>query len=201
MSLSTITLFLAATSAQANVMPWQTQKTAVHGLAKHITDMKGRRLQMALMSSECQEACPNVQEMIAAMSGAEEGADMVETYCPHLETLNCIAATKGCQDEGLESMMEAMATIPCFCACPSLAKMEDVDAKDGATAEVCDMIGCLKDADACAPLVPMLTADEEAKKMISDCESTTAAPTADFASTHAVPVIAMGLTVLVALSA
>merc|ERR1711904_465511 len=100
---------------------------------------------------------------------------------------------------GLESMMEAMATIPCFCACPALAKAEEMDEKDGATPEVCDMIGCLKSADACKPLVPMLTADEEAKKLISDCESTTAAPTADFASTHAVPVIAMGRTMLVAL--
>lgn len=201
MSLSTITLFLAATSAQANVMPWQTQKTAVHGLAKHITDMKGRRLQMALMSDECKEACPKVMDTITAMSSAEEGADMVATYCPHLETLNCIAKTKGCQDAEVESMMEAMATIPCFCACPSLAKMEDVDATADVTAEVCDMIGCLKSADACAPMVPMLTSDDDGKKLMSDCDATTAAPTADFASTHAVPVIAMGLTVLVALSA
>merc|ERR1711904_292952 len=129
--------------------------------------------------------------MITAMGGAEEGADMVATYCPHLPTMECIAATQGCQDEGLESMMEAMALIPCMCACPSVAGMEDVDVKDGVTAEVCDMIGCVKSADACAPLVPMLSADDEAKKMISDCDATTAAPTADFASTHAVPVIAM----------
>merc|ERR1712070_1325131 len=104
---------------------------------------------MALMSSECQEACPKVMDMVTAMSGAEEGADMVATYCPHIDTLTCIAETKGCLDEGLESMMEAMATIPCFCSCPDLAKMEEMDEKDGATPEVCEIIGCLKSADAC----------------------------------------------------
>lgn len=201
MSLSTMILVLAAASAQGNLMPWQTP--AVHSLAKHIADIKGRRLQAALMSADCQAKCEGIADMIQALSGDEDDADIGAVYCPHLQAMLCVQSTDACIDEGLKPLMEALAMVPCICACPEVATMGEVAESQSETtaeqmAEVCTVVGCVAGADACAPMVPLLS--EGGNAGLLDACATTAAPTeaatTDFASTQAVPAVVMGLTVI-----
>lgn len=184
-------------------MPWQTPAPALHSLAKHIADVKGRRLQAALMSEACQAKCDGIMDMITALGGAGEDPDIIAVYCPHIPAMLCVQESDVCIDEGLKPMMEALATIPCMCACPEIATMGKVaesmaEATSEQMAAVCAVVGCIKGEDSCAPMVPMLS--EGGNAGLEEACATTAAPTepatTDFASTQAVPAVVMGLTVI-----
>lgn len=186
-------------------MPWQTPAPALHSLAKHIADIKGRRLQAALMSAECQAKCDGVMDMITALGGAGEDPDIIAVWCPHLPAMLCVQESDVCIDEGLKPMMEALATVPCMCACPEVVTLAKVaESQEEATSEqmtaVCNVVNCIQGTDgrdACSAHFSMLSQGGNTGLVEACATLTTAAPaTTDFASTQAVPAVVMGLTVI-----
>merc|ERR1719235_2627434 len=126
MSCTTILLLLAAaTSAEGNLMPWQTPALkSVTNYVKQVTttsNSNGRRLSK-LVSAECIEKCPDTMEFIMKMGEAGDMGDdmekMMEVMCPFKDAIVCIATSPVCIDEGAEEQMAGLMAIPCLCACP-----------------------------------------------------------------------------------
>lgn len=172
-------VLLLALGATAQVPDWVQKKSAGSQSNKWLANMQskimksklpqsapnGRRLQ-AIMSDECQSACPGVLDMIKAMSegrrldgheGDEGGIDDMMKFCPHVDTLTCVAETAACQDgeEGMsEEDAEGMAMLGCLCACPKVAPA--FSAGDDGAAIACKdksgTVGCMMGESKCDPL-------------------------------------------------
>jgi hypothetical protein len=167
-------VLLLALGATAQVPDWVQKKSAGSQSNKWLANMQskimksklpqsapnGRRLQ-AIMSDECQSACPGVPDLIKAMTegrrldGHEGGIDDMMKMCPHVDTLMCVAETSACQDEAMsEGDAEGMAMLGCFCACPKVA--DAFSAGDDGTALACKdksgTVGCMMGESKCDPL-------------------------------------------------
>jgi hypothetical protein len=121
---------------------------------------KGRRLQ-AIMSEECEAACPGtaafLKDMMAMMSeettpapeGTNSEVEMMMKLCPHAEAVVCSQTTAACLEEGQDPSADA-GSMKCLCACPDLVDAED---SDKMCAKKDELVGCMTSQDSCAPLV------------------------------------------------
>jgi hypothetical protein len=142
-----------------------------------------RRLQ-AVLSEECQAACPGVGDLLKEMmkpaddslSDEEKDAAGAKLLCDNSDTVECMATNDACQDppeEGEEPAdPNAMSMFKCSCACASeIAMMED-------SKEMCankdKVLKCLTDNSVCSPLVKMLggtrSADITCEMVALNCE-------------------------------
>jgi hypothetical protein len=201
MRLTTILLLASATTAEANVMPWQ-QTAGLKSVVKQMADKHGRRLQAALMSAQCQEQCAGVMEMLTFLASGDMGEDppiekVLEGLCPYKDTVGCVASTDVCKDEGSAELMAYLGLIPCLCDCPAMADMENFE-KDAPSDDTCAAISCAMAEAACAPLQEMVKADEDAQTTVSNCDAktTTAPATTSVAPAQAAPAVFTVLSVL-----
>merc|ERR1712224_861507 len=149
-------------------MPSQ-KRSALQSLVKKIADSNGRRLQAAMMSSDCQAACPGVVDFLTAMGEAAGGDDaaMMDMMCANVDVLTCIAAETVCQDDGTQEITELVPMLGCICACPAVVS-SDIEMKgQDLTAEECKIVKCVQDTAACKAVEE--SADADAKKSMDSC--------------------------------
>jgi hypothetical protein len=173
MGLNKIVLLLAvATSAEGNLMPWQ-KVPDLKSLVNQV-DSNGRRLQAAMMSADCQAACPKIMDFLTALGSMGDAGDdmakMIEAMCPHEATISCIGANDVCQDDGTAEMNELFGMIGCMCACPEIGTMGEVK-DDTPTAAQCKVLDCVMaaPADKCGAIQKQAETEEDAKKQIASC--------------------------------
>jgi hypothetical protein len=128
-----------------------------------------RRLQ-AIMSDECNAACPTVKAYLAAatapaddsLSKEEEEAAQAKMMCDNTDALACMASEKACQEpkkEGekedtAEETKKSMDMFKCSCTCTSELKMMDDTKK--MCANKATVLKCLTDNSVCGGYVKVL---------------------------------------------
>lgn len=123
-----------------------------------------RRLQ-AIMSDECNAACPTVKAYLEAatapaddsLSKEEKEAAQAKTMCDNMDALACMSSEKACQDSfspSLEETKKSMDTFKCSCTCTSELKMMEDPKK--MCANKATVLKCLTDNSVCGGVVKVL---------------------------------------------
>lgn len=183
---STGIVLLLTIGVAAEVPHWVQQKTGsglhIPSLAKAFAPAfsmqsrvaqktpNSRRLQ-AIMSEECNAACPGVQDMIKGMmeaataettpapEGVDPGMASMLAMCDYADAVICAATESACKDEGAPESEDDPGMLKCFCSCPDLALAEDPEKmcpkKDA-------LVSCMKSTTECAPMIKQMGGEENA---------------------------------------
>jgi len=193
----TAVVLLLALGVSANVPHWAQKKSAFtmpsiesimaptlsiqNRLAKQTPN--SRHLQ-AILSEECEAACPGVQDMVKFMmematqstTKAPEGTNpevaAMMAMCDYADAIVCAGTNKACMDEGAAESGDDPAMLKCLCACPKVAEMGE--GAEGMCKDKASTVGCLTSTSSCDSIVKSMggqaNADITCKMYDAGCE-------------------------------
>lgn len=173
-----VTLALAL-GASAEVPHWMVskvhQRTAEKMMAplrslqsKYSFEQTGNaRRTQAIMSSECEAACPGAKDFVMEMmkaatqettpppAGSDPMVSLMMGMCDKIDTIVCVGTEKACIDEGEGKEEDSPEAMKCLCKCPKLMSASSAMG-EGNFAPMCDnkadTLGCMSGESTCAAL-------------------------------------------------
>lgn len=182
--MSNAAIFLLALGAAGDVPHWvqKKQQSPFKMAVLPVLSMQSRLVQQtsnsrrlqAIMSEECNAACPGLRDFLMEMMGSrrldghdkEEQMDpeMAKKMCTHLDAVKCMQSQEVCQDEPVTAEdKQGTAMMECACICPKIMEaMTGGAGEEAMCTDTAGTVGCItENQPACAALAKEMPKEEE----------------------------------------